>query len=79
MSTPNPASLAFVVTPSNSVNFTQGTCRALYVGSGGDIVAVLENGSAVTFANAQTGSVLPVECIRVNATGTAASGLIALY
>lgn len=79
MSTPNPASLAYVVTPSNTVNFPQGTCRALYVGSGGNITVLLDNGDTVTFANAQTGSVLPVECLRVNATGTTASSLIALY
>ena len=79
MSSPNPASLAIAVTPSNSVNFPQGTCRALYVGSGGNISVLLDSGDSVTFANVQTGSVLPVECLRVNSTGTTAASLIALY
>ena len=76
MSSSNPSSLCTAVNPSDSVNFSE--CRALYVGTGGD-VSVVCGGSTVVFANAQSGSVLPVEVTRVNATGTTASNLVALY
>jgi hypothetical protein len=72
------ASDAVVVTPSNTVNFTRGPCRSLYVGSGGNIAVVI-GGETITFANAAAGSVLPIKVSRVDATGTTASSLLALY
>ncbi len=76
-----PANLAAAVTPSDSVNLTLGTCRALYIGVGGN-VALIPPGpgaNAVTFQNAASGSILPVQARRILATGTTASGIIALY
>lgn len=53
--------------------------KAIFVGNGGDVVVVSVEGEAETFENVPDGSILPVICKRVNATGTTASGLIALY
>lgn len=71
-----PAKYAEPVTPSNSVNFSQPS-RALYVGVSGDVVAIM-NGLAITFTAAPVG-ILPIECTRVNATGTTAANIVALW
>ena len=73
---------AFAITPHDSTNFDY-DCRAIYVGVTGDIVAVMRNGKSlgdatVTFKNAQQGSVIPIQCIRVNSTSTTATDLVGL-
>jgi len=72
----SPADAAVAVTPSDSVNFTL-SARGLYIGVTGDVTAVVA-GVAVLFKNCQAGSILPVVCSRVNATGTTATNLVAL-
>lgn len=72
------AARAIAVTPSDSTNFTGGICRALYVGTGGNVVAIVD-GTAVTFTNVQGGSILPIKASRVNSTSTTASAIVALY
>lgn len=76
MSSSSPSDLCAAVTPSNTVGFSE--CRSLYVGTGGDVSAVCA-GSTVVFVGVQGGSVLPVQVTRVNATGTTASNIVALY
>lgn len=66
------------VTPSDTVNIT-GEPRALFIGTGGDVVVVGQDDVAVTFANVQQGQTLPVRAKRVNATSTTASNIVALY
>lgn len=65
------------VTPSDTTSF--GPCRALYVGTGGDVVVVGIDGVAATFANVQSGTILPCHAKRVNLTDTTASDIVALY
>lgn len=72
-----PARSWVAVTPSNSTNLPAG-CRGLYVGVAGDVAAVGSDGVAIVFA-AEAGSFLPLGPIRVNATGTDATGIVALY
>jgi hypothetical protein len=79
MSSPNPASNAVVVTPSDSTLFAKGECRALYVGVGGNISLFQRDGTSVVFANVLSGTVLPVSALRVNSTNTTASSIVALY
>lgn len=67
----------FAITTSDSVNFTF-TARSIYVGTAGDVVAVREDGTAVTFKNCYSGQVLDIVAIRVNATNTTASNLVGL-
>lgn len=71
-------SRAVAITPSDATNFTEGTCHAIYVGGAGNVTAVV-NGTAVLFAGVPVGTVLKVRATRVNATGTAATNLVALY
>lgn len=66
------------VTPSDSVGLTYFS-RALYVGTTGDVVVVSPSGSAVTFVGVPAGAILPVKAVRVNATGTTAGGIVALW
>lgn len=76
----NPARSLRVVTPSDSTNFTDGVCRALYVGTGGNVVVLAAGDTnTVTFSNVPGGFVIPVQAIRVNTTSTTASGIVAMY
>ena len=73
----DPATSYAALTPSDTTD--EGTqFRGLYIGVSGDVVVVGPNDSAVTFANVPVG-VLPVVGKRVNATGTTASSIVALY
>lgn len=72
------AEQGYAVTPSDSVNFVPGKCKAIYVGGAGNIVAIMA-GSAVTFTAVPVGETLWIAATRVNATGTTATGLVALY
>ena len=72
-----PATGYFAVTPSDSVGLG-GTTRGLYIGTGGNVVAVRPDGVAVTFTAVPTGTFMPVCCIRVNSTNTTASNIVAL-
>ena len=72
----DPARYASAVTPSDSVNLAAPT-RGLYVGGIGNISVEMLNGTVV-FSNVQVG-ILPVQCTRVNATGTTASLITAMW
>ena len=80
--TPNPALEAEAVTAHDSTNFTK-VARALYIGAGGNATVVLENNDTVLFNGLIAGTILPIRCKRVNATGTtipAATGnIVALF
>lgn len=65
---------AFAVTPSNTVNFPT-KVRAVYVGVGGDVSLQVKSG-AVVFKNVSAGTLLDIECIRVNVTGTTAASIV---
>ena len=71
------ATEAEAVTPSNTVNFTFGVSRAIYVGGLGNLVAVI-GGVPITFVGVLAGSVLPLSATRINATGTTATSIVAL-
>ncbi|MFO1175770.1 MAG: hypothetical protein U1E48_11320 [Paracoccaceae bacterium] len=73
-----PARDAVVIVPSDTVDLTF-VPRAIYVGQSGAVSARMANGGSVTFANAQAGSFLPLRVAGINATGTTATGLIALW
>lgn len=74
----SPAYYAAAVTASDSVSLPGGACRALWVGVAGDVSAVCGS-QAVVFKGAQAGSVIPASVTRVNATGTTATDIVALY
>lgn len=68
---------AQAITPSDTVNLPRET-RRVYVGGAGAVVAII-GGAAVTFAAVPAGSLLPIAASRINATGTTASNLVALF
>lgn len=51
----------------------------LYIGSGGDLTVLTVGGDEETFYNIQDGSFLPVQVLRVFATGTTATNIVALW
>jgi hypothetical protein len=60
---------AFGITPADSD--LEQNARALYVGTGGSIVATMTSGAVVTFANVADGTILPISVKRVAAASTA--------
>lgn len=73
-----PIRRAVTVTPHDS-NDMAIFSRAIWVGTGGDLVAVFEDGVAVPFLNVPDGTLLPIVVKRVNATNTTASSIVALF
>jgi len=55
------------------------SCRAIYVGVGGDISMKINGGTTLEFKNAQAGSIIPVNATLVTAANTTATNLIALW
>ena len=73
-----PALYAGAVTVSDSTNLSS-VSRALYVGTAGNVAAVMPNDDVVLFSNVPAGMILPVRVKRVNATNTTASNIVALF
>jgi hypothetical protein len=69
---------AEAITKSDTTNIT-GVARALYAGSGGIVVAVMQNGDAVTFNSVPAGAIIPIRFVRINSTTTNATNMVALY
>lgn len=69
---------AFAITKSNTVNFPQGPCDALYIGGAGVVVVVFLDDSTANFT-CVAGELLPVKAKRVNSTTTDATLMVALY
>lgn len=67
------------ITKSDTVNFTGGVCRAIYVGGAGDMAVVPPNGSVVTLVGVLAGQIYPVSAIRVNSTNTTATNMVAIF
>jgi hypothetical protein len=77
-STEFPAVRLRAVTPSDTVPLVY-VAKALYVGTGGNVaIMASEDADAVTLTNVQSGTIVPVRARRVMATGTTASGIVAL-
>jgi hypothetical protein len=66
------------ITKSDTVNFPDGVCDAIYVGTAGVVVVVMENGDICPFT-AVAGGILPVRAKRVNDTDTVPTLMVALY
>lgn len=74
----SPSLAPFAITPNDDTDLTQ-IPKALWVGGGGDVVLRgVNNAGNVTFANVPSGFIIPVRARRVMATGTTATGIIAL-
>ncbi len=82
----SPARGAFAVTPDDTNSFAAGAhgeavtiCRAVYIGTAGDVSLVTFSNQPVLFKNVPAGSLLPVAASRVNNSNTTASNMVALY
>ncbi len=73
-----PARDAAAVVPNDITDLTV-LPRAIYVGQSGAVSVRMSGGQTVIFTNAQSGSFLPIRALGINATGTTATGLIALW
>jgi hypothetical protein len=71
-----PASDAFAVTPNDSTDLTF-IARSLFFGGAGTVSVITLEGTTVSFT-IPAGFILPLEVSRVNATGTTATGIVAL-
>ena len=75
----NTAENAAVITPSDGANLSQQTL-AIYVGGAGDVrVDLVGTGTGITFKAVPVGTVLPIQAVKVYATGTSATNLVAIY
>ena len=72
-----PAPIFADITPHNTNEIV--APRALYVGTGGNIVATGVDGVSVTFSNVPSGTLLPIRPKIVKATGTTATNILGLY
>lgn len=72
-----PADIAFNVTPSDSLDLPIAS-RGLYVGGAGNLAVTTTAGYNATFADVPAGSIIPLRAARVRATGTTATGIVAL-
>ncbi|WP_120077434.1 spike base protein, RCAP_Rcc01079 family [Aurantiacibacter odishensis] len=73
-----PSDRCHAITPDDSGELAQVT-KAIYVGFGGDLVVrPIRSEQDVTFQNLPSGCILDIRVEAVRATGTTASGLVAL-
>ncbi|WP_423176229.1 MULTISPECIES: spike base protein, RCAP_Rcc01079 family [unclassified Stenotrophomonas maltophilia group] len=87
IATPNPTTIspqcptvpdnALAITPSDTDTFAKGV--AVYVGVAGTVSCVPWGGNAAVTVTAVAGALLPFRVIKVNATNTTATGLLAVY
>lgn len=66
------------VTPSDTVALTGGMCRALYIGVAGDVTVLAEDDTTAVLLKACPVGLIAIRAKRVNATGTAATNIVAL-
>ncbi len=66
------------ISKSDTVDFASGQCDAIYVGGAGIVVAIREDGTAVSFT-AVAGELIPIAAKRVNSAVTTATLMVALY
>lgn len=67
-----------VVTPSDSVPLAFVTLY-LFVGGAGNIAVITAAGNALTITGVAAGTLIPLRVSQVNATGTTATNIVALY
>ena len=71
---------AAAVTPNDDADLPRAPCQGLWVSGGdGTITVVMAGGATVSYGGISDGSILPFRVDRVMATGTGATGIVALY
>ena len=72
----------FLATGNSYIIYSQNTKNegcVLYIGTGGNLHVLTHGGDDVVFTNVLGGTFLPVQILKVFSTGTAASGIVALW
>ncbi|OED49401.1 hypothetical protein AB838_06920 [Rhodobacteraceae bacterium (ex Bugula neritina AB1)] len=72
-----PASDAAAITPSDASDLPY-PARSIYVGGTGTLRVRMISGEVVDFTDVQGGAVYPIRVAQVMASGTSATGLVAL-
>ena len=67
------------ITPNDAADLPLPGCRAIRVGGAGNVSVVDLTGVTTVLLAAFAGETLQAQVTRVNATGTTATGLVALY
>lgn len=67
---------AFVVTP-HDTNYIEETTR-IYIGGTGTLTVTMKDGQDCLFSALPVGTILPIRAIRVKATGTTATLIVAI-
>ena len=75
---------AAAATPSDTVDIAAVTGGSnngcvLYIGGFGDVKVLTVGGDAITFAGVNGGTFMPVQVLKVFATGTSATDIVALW
>lgn len=68
---------AAAVTPSDTVNFAEPS--VVWIGTAGNVKVTTAQGSDVVFTSVPGGTVLPVQVLRVWATGTVAQNIVRIF
>lgn len=72
----NPAKNAEVVVTGTNFSYPS---AGIYVGVGGDVVALMSGGASVTFVGVASGSLLPIRATQIVTSGTTATDMLALF
>lgn len=73
----NPARQLRAITPSDTENIPF-VAKGIFVGTGGTISILAVGDTEAVTLTVQDGAILPIRARRINATGTTATGLVAL-
>lgn len=68
-----------VITPNDGADLSLGVSRAIRVGGAGDLSVVDVSGVTTVIPSVLAGETLPIEVTRINATGTTATLISALF
>lgn len=82
----SPSGNIIAVTPSDTVNFVPGSgyapaCRGISIAVAGTVSVLTANAQSVSFASGEllVGVIYGISALRVNATGTTATGIKAYF
>ncbi len=72
---------AYAVTPSDSADLPNGTCKAIYIGdaAAADVEVTMSGGQTVVFSNLLPGRIHEIAVKRILAGNTTATDILALY
>jgi len=73
-----PAIDGAAVTPNDAADLAL-PARALWIGAGGTLRITTLKGTVLNFTAVPSGFVMPVAAVRVHATGTTCTGIVALH